>query len=79
MRDWVTNVETTHYLIGTVTGPHPFPEMVRDFHRIIGVEARGQVLDLVGRLPDAVVRLRRRRLQRHGHLPPLHRRRRRCA
>jgi tryptophan synthase beta chain len=54
MRDWVTNVDTTHYLIGTVTGPHPFPEMVRDFHRIIGVEARGQVLDLVGRLPDAV-------------------------
>jgi tryptophan synthase beta chain len=54
MRDWVTNVETTHYLIGTVTGPHPFPEMVRDFQRIIGVEARSQVLDLVGRLPDAV-------------------------
>ncbi len=55
MRDWVTNVETTHYLIGTVTGPRPFPEMVRDFHRIIGVEARAQVLDLVGRLPDAVL------------------------
>jgi len=54
MRDWVTNVEHTHYLIGTVTGPHPFPEMVRDFHRVIGVEARAQVLDLVGRLPDAV-------------------------
>jgi tryptophan synthase beta chain len=54
MRDWVTNVETTHYLIGTVTGPHPFPEMVRDFQRIIGVEARAQVLDVVGRLPDAV-------------------------
>ncbi len=54
LRDWVTNVGTTHYLIGTVTGPHPFPEMVRDFHRIIGVEARGQVLDLTGRLPDAV-------------------------
>ena len=54
MRDWVTNVETTHYLIGTVTGPHPFPEMVRDFHRVIGVEARQQVLDLVGRLPDVV-------------------------
>jgi tryptophan synthase beta chain len=54
MRDWVTNVATTHYLIGTVTGPHPFPEMVRDFQRIIGVEARSQVLDLVGRLPDAV-------------------------
>ena len=55
LRDWVTNVDTTHYLIGTVTGPHPFPEMVRDFHRIIGVEARAQVLDLVGRLPDAVI------------------------
>ena len=55
LRDWVTNVETTHYLIGTVTGPHPFPEMVRDFHRIIGVEARAQVLELTGRLPDAVI------------------------
>ncbi len=55
LRDWVTNVSTTHYLLGTVTGPHPFPEMVRDFHRIIGVEARAQVLDLVGRLPDAVI------------------------
>lgn len=55
LRDWVTNVDTTHYILGTVTGPHPFPEMVRDFHRIIGVEARGQVLDLTGRLPDAVI------------------------
>jgi tryptophan synthase beta chain len=55
LRDWVTNVAHTHYLLGTVTGPHPFPEMVRDFHRIIGVEARAQVLDLVGRLPDAVI------------------------
>ena len=55
LRDWVTNVDTTHYLIGTVTGPHPFPEMVRDFHRIIGVEARAQVLELTGRLPDAVI------------------------
>ena len=54
MRDWVANVETTHYVLGTVTGPHPFPEMVRDFQRIIGVEARAQVLDLVGRLPDVV-------------------------
>jgi len=54
MRDWVTNVEHTHYLLGTVAGPHPFPTMVRDFHRIIGVEARQQVLDLVGRLPDVV-------------------------
>jgi len=55
MRDWVTNVETTHYLLGTVAGPHPFPTMVRDFHRIIGVEAREQCLDLIGRLPDAVL------------------------
>ena len=55
MRDWVTNVETTHYLLGTVAGPHPFPTMVRDFQRIIGVEARQQVLDLTGRLPDAVL------------------------
>ncbi len=55
LRDWVANVEDTHYVLGTVTGPHPFPEMVRDFHRIIGVEAREQVLDLVGRLPDAVL------------------------
>ena len=55
MRDWVTNVETTHYLLGTVAGPHPFPTMVRDFHRIIGVEARSQVLELTGKLPDAVL------------------------
>jgi tryptophan synthase beta chain len=55
MRDWVTNVATTHYLLGTVAGPHPFPEMVRDFHKIIGEEARQQVLDLTGRLPDAVL------------------------
>ena len=55
LRDWVTNVDSTHYVLGTVTGPHPFPEMVRDFHRIIGIEARAQVLDLVGRLPDAVI------------------------
>lgn len=55
MRDWVTNVETTHYLLGTVAGPHPFPTMVRDFQRIIGVEARQQVLELTGRLPDGVL------------------------
>lgn len=54
-RDWVANVDSTHYLLGTVAGPHPFPAMVRDFHRIIGEEAREQVLDLTGRLPDAVV------------------------
>ena len=55
LRDWVTHVDDTHYCIGTVTGPHPFPEMVRDFHKIIGIEAREQVLDLTGRLPDAVL------------------------
>jgi tryptophan synthase beta chain len=54
-RDWVANVESTHYCIGSVVGPHPFPRMVRDFQRIIGLEARQQCLDLVGRLPDAVV------------------------
>lgn len=53
-RDWVTNVDHTHYVLGTVTGPYPFPELVRDFHRIIGVEARQQVLDEFGRLPNAV-------------------------
>jgi tryptophan synthase beta chain len=55
MRDWVTNVETTNYVFGTVAGPHPFPLMVREYQRIIGDEARVQVLDRVGRLPDAVV------------------------
>ncbi len=55
LRDWVANVENTHYLLGTVAGPHPFPTMVRDFHSVIGNEAREQVLDLTGRLPDAVV------------------------
>jgi tryptophan synthase beta chain len=55
MRDWVTNVERTHYLIGTVAGPAPFPRMVREFHRVIGDEARAQTLELVGRLPDAVL------------------------
>jgi tryptophan synthase beta chain len=54
MRDWVTNVETTNYVFGTVAGPHPFPLMVREFQRIIGDEARAQVLERVGRLPDVV-------------------------
>ncbi|QCR43621.1 tryptophan synthase subunit beta [Curtobacterium sp. SGAir0471] len=54
LRDWVANVDSTHYLLGTVAGPHPFPEMVREFHKVIGEEARQQVLDRVGRLPDAV-------------------------
>ncbi|HKC29321.1 MAG TPA: tryptophan synthase subunit beta [Jatrophihabitans sp.] len=55
MRDWVTNVETTNYVFGTVAGPHPFPMMVREYQRVIGDEARTQVLELCGRLPDAVV------------------------
>ena len=54
MRDWVSNVEDTHYLLGTVAGPAPFPEMVRDFHAVIGRETRAQILDREGRLPDAV-------------------------
>jgi tryptophan synthase beta chain len=55
MRDWVTNVETTHYCIGSVMGPHPFPMLVREFQRVIGVETRAQVRELTGGLPDAVV------------------------
>jgi tryptophan synthase beta chain len=54
LRDWVANVESTHYLLGTVAGPHPFPAMVRDFHSVIGKEARAQMLDEFGFLPDAL-------------------------
>jgi tryptophan synthase beta chain len=54
MRDWVASVDTTHYLLGTVAGPHPFPLMVRDFHSVIGYEAREQMLELTGQLPTAV-------------------------
>jgi tryptophan synthase beta chain len=52
MRDWVTNVRTTYYLLGSVLGPHPYPRMVRDFQSIIGREARAQILESIGRLPD---------------------------
>ncbi|HEY7725721.1 MAG TPA: tryptophan synthase subunit beta [Anaeromyxobacteraceae bacterium] len=55
IRDWVTNVRDTHYVIGSVAGPHPYPAMVRDFQSVIGLEARAQVLEVAGRLPDAVV------------------------
>ncbi len=55
MRDWVTNVRTTHYLLGSVLGAHPYPTMVRDFHRVIGREARAQMLKAEGRLPNAVI------------------------
>jgi tryptophan synthase beta chain len=54
-RDWVATVETTHYIFGTVAGPHPFPAMVRDFQRVIGMEARRQILERAGRLPDAAI------------------------
>ena len=55
MRDWVTNVRTTHYMLGSVLGAHPYPMMVRDFHRCISLEARAQILEQAGRLPDAVI------------------------
>ena len=55
LRDWVTNVRDTHYIIGSVAGPHPYPALVRDFQSVIGTEARAQCLALTGRLPDAVV------------------------
>ena len=55
LRDWVTNVRTTHYILGSALGPHPYPMMVRDFHRIIGVEARKQILEREKRLPDLLV------------------------
>src|SRR6201997_4394718 len=55
MRDWVTNVRTTHYLLGSVLGAHPYPMMVRDFHRVIGIEAREQIQAVEGRLPDTVI------------------------
>jgi tryptophan synthase beta chain len=54
-RDWVANADTTHYLFGTVAGPHPFPAMIRDFQRVIGVEARRQILERTRRLPDAAI------------------------
>jgi tryptophan synthase beta chain len=54
LRDWVANVKSTHYLLGTVAGPHPFPTMVRDFHSVIGIEAREQMLEQFGSLPDVV-------------------------
>ncbi len=55
IRDWVSNVETTHYIIGSVVGPHPYPKLVRDFQAVIGAEARQQIIDMAGRLPDYVI------------------------
>jgi tryptophan synthase len=55
MRDWVTNLATTHYLVGSAIGPHPFPTVVRDFQRVIGREIKEQFAEIVGKLPDVVV------------------------
>ena len=55
IRDWVTNVESTHYILGSVAGPHPYPMMVRDFHAIIGKETRKQAIEKFGRKPDILV------------------------
>jgi tryptophan synthase beta chain len=55
LRDWSASFETTHYLLGTAAGPHPFPTMVREFQRVIGREARAQMIEQIGRLPDAVI------------------------
>ncbi len=68
MRDWVTNVRTTHYLLGCVLGAHPYPLMVRDFQRVIGREARAQILEAEEPPARRGDGLRRRRLQRHRHL-----------
>ena len=69
MRDWVTNVADTYYLLGSALGSHPYPMMVRDFQKVIGEEARRQILEAEGRLAGHHFRLRGRRQQRHRHLP----------
>jgi len=55
MRDWVTNLSTTHYLVGSVIGPHPFPTLVRDFQKVIGKEIKSQLREIKGKLPDVLV------------------------
>ena len=79
LRDWVTNVEDTFYIIGTVAGPAPYPEMVRDFQRVIGDECIEQMPDAGRPAARCGDRLRGRRQQRHGHLLPVHPRTRACA
>ena len=74
LRDWVTNVEDTYYLIGTAAGPHPYPELVRDFQSVIGSEARGADPRAGGPAARRHHRRCRRRLQCHRHVPPLPRR-----
>jgi tryptophan synthase beta chain len=75
LRDWVTNVEDTYYLIGTAAGPHPYPELVREFQSVIGRETREQMMAEEGRLPDMLIACGGRRLQRHRPVPSLPRRR----
>jgi tryptophan synthase beta chain len=74
MRDWVTNVRTTHYLLGSVLGAHPYPTMVRDFHRVIGREARAQIRKAEGKLAQSNHRLRRRRLELDRNFLRFHKR-----
>ena len=69
IRDWVTNVNDTHYIIGSVVGPAPYPRMVREFQAVIGREARAQMLERTGRLPRYGGGVRRRRVERDGDLP----------
>ena len=76
IRDWVTNVRDTFYIFGTAAGMHPYPLIVRDLQSVIGREARAQMLEQIGALPGCGHRLRRRRLERDRHLPPVRRRRR---
>ena len=79
IRDWITNVETTHYLIGSCVGPHPYPELVRELQAVIGREAREQILEAEGRLPGRGRRLRRRRLERDRASSPASSTTRTCA
>ncbi len=79
IRDWIANVETTYYLIGSCVGPAPYPEIVRELQRVIGREAREQLLAVEGRLPDSGRRVRRRRLERDRDVLRLHPATRTCA
>ena len=79
MRDWVTNVRTTHYILGTAYGAHPYPMMVRDFQSVIGREAREQILAKEGRLPDELIACVGGGIKRHGAFLRIPRGRRRCG
>ena len=79
LRDWVTNVEDTYYLIGTVAGPHPYPMMVRDFQSVIGEEARAQIARGRGPAAGRGGRVRRRRLECDRAVPSVPRRSRACG